>query len=153
MEVYRISLSKWSHSLRASGRAARWNSEGREVIYAAASRSLACLENIVHRNSTELIDRFRVMVFYIPDHLKAESVYLSQLPEGWHSSDESACWECRRIGDNWLKQKTAPLLKVPSSIIKNEFNYLLNPFHSDFEHIKLIANEPFLFDPRLKGSD
>mgnify|MGYP006291334855 FL=1 len=153
MEVYRISLSKWSHSLRASGRAARWNSEGREVIYAAASRSLACLENIVHRNSTELLDRFRVMVFYVPDHLKAESVYLSQLPQGWHSSDESAYRECRKIGDNWLAQKSAPLLKVPSSIIKNEFNILLNPFHPDFEHIKLIDDEPFLFDPRLKGSD
>jgi len=150
MEVYRISLSKWSQSLRASGRAARWNSEGREAIYAAASRSLACLENIVHRNSTELIDRFRVMVFYIPDHLNVESVFLSQLSEGWHSSDESAYRECRKIGDNWLAQKTAPLLKVPSSIIKNEFNILLNPFHPEFEHIKLIDNEPFLFDPRLR---
>ncbi|MCF8308113.1 MAG: RES family NAD+ phosphorylase [Bacteroidales bacterium] len=150
MEVYRISLSKWSHSLRASGRAARWNSEGREVIYAAASRSLACLENIVHRNSTELIDRFRVMVFYIPDHLKTETVYLTQLTEGWNSSNENAYRECRRIGDSWLNQKTAPLLKVPSSIIKNEFNYLLDPFHPDFKNIKLIDNEPFLFDSRLK---
>lgn len=59
MLVYRIALVKFSDSLKASGRAARWNSNDIDVIYTASSRALACLENVVHRNQLGLSSNFK----------------------------------------------------------------------------------------------
>ena len=61
MEVFRITHEKWANTLVASGFPARWNSQGIEIIYTAGSRSLACLENIVHRNKSGLTEKaFRI---------------------------------------------------------------------------------------------
>ena len=50
MEIYRICLAKYASELVASGNPGRWNLRGQLVIYAAGSRALACLENVVHRS-------------------------------------------------------------------------------------------------------
>jgi RES domain-containing protein len=55
MEVYRISLARWTTALTASGNAARWNSKGKFVIYTASSAALACLENVVYRSGEGMI--------------------------------------------------------------------------------------------------
>lgn len=81
MEVYRITLARYADQLHASGKAGRWNSEGRKVIYTAASRSLACLENVMHHSNRGLNAFFKVMVIYIPDALFVASVNPEQLPK------------------------------------------------------------------------
>jgi len=83
MLVYRICLAKYSLSLRASGRAARWNPNDVEVIYTAGSRSLACLENVVHRNQIGLNMAFKVMTIEIPDDLLILSITKKDLIEHW----------------------------------------------------------------------
>lgn len=149
MEVFRIVFTKWAKKLEASGNAARWNSAGNKVIYTAASRALASLENIVHRNGRGLNDQFKVMVINIPATVKTEEIGLAQLPEHW--------WEishypsCRKIGDQWLAAGKTAVLKIPSAIVLHEFNYLLNPNHKDFKKIKLVRIENFRFDPRIKS--
>ena len=150
MEVFRITTIKWANSLTPSGLAARWNSGGVSMIYAASSRSLACLENVVHRNKTSLTDYFRVMVIYIPDSLKTDILQVPDLPDGWYYSDETAYEKCRVFGNKWINSHDSAVLKVPSAIVKNEFNILINPLHKDFQKIKQIDNEPFFFDPRIK---
>jgi RES domain-containing protein len=42
------------------------------------------------------------------------------------------------------------VLKVPSAIIASEANYLINTSHPDFEQVKLLGTEDFVFDPRIK---
>jgi RES domain-containing protein len=69
MIVYRITLEKWARNLAASGRAARWNSNGRFMLYTASTRALAYLENVVHRHGMGKDDFFKVMVINIPDDL------------------------------------------------------------------------------------
>lgn len=148
MEIYRITHKQYANELVASGRAARWNSAGHEVIYTAGSRSLACLENVVHRNARGLGAQFRVMVIYVPDAIYFEIVNEKQLPKDWYESmDFSAC---KQIGDSWLTEMRSAILKVPSAIIPSEANFLLNPSHNDFSQIKLIATERFRFDQRIK---
>lgn len=149
MDVYRITKAIYADRLVASGGAARWNGRGQYVIYTAATRALACLENVVHRSGEGLLDVFRVMVIEVPDDLVVETIDGTELPADWfdfHQYDT-----CQRIGGDWLRSGHSAVLRVPSAIIANEFNYLLNPAHPLFQRIRLLRTEPFGFDPRLKS--
>ncbi|MBO0936177.1 RES family NAD+ phosphorylase [Fibrella sp. HMF5335] len=148
MEVYRITLAKWADSLVASGRAARWNSADRFVIYTAASRALACLENVVHRTGRGLQADFRTICIDIPDTLPIETIALDTLPPDW--SDFEQYTHCQRLGDAWLVGRKSAILQVPSAIVPAEHNYLLNPQHPDFAYIQISQVEPFQFDSRIK---
>lgn len=148
MEVYRITLARYSDALMTSGRAARWNSKGRQAIYAAETRSLACLENLVHRSSAGLNEDFRVMVISWSSSVKIESVRKESLSEYWRSLEDLRT--CQLIGDEWLSSMRAAVLRVPSVIIPEEYNVVINPLHSDFKKFKIKEVQPFLFDPRAR---
>ncbi|HMR19037.1 MAG TPA: RES family NAD+ phosphorylase [Sphingobacterium sp.] len=148
MEVYRITIAKFSTELKASGRAARWNSNDMQMIYTASSRSLACLENVVHRNQLGLSALFRAMIIEIPDDIKIKTIDKSLLHDNW--KDFGNMYLTQRIGDIWVSKIETAVLKVPSSIIDVEYNYLINPLHPDFKRIKLLKTEPFIFDERIK---
>lgn len=148
MDVYRITKTRYADSLIASGGAARWSDRGRFVIYTASSRALACLENIVHRSGEGLQDDFRVMLIHVPDQLSIEIISLGQLPTHWSAPESYPI--CQALGHDWLSRAASAVLRVPSAIIPNESNYLLNPQHPDFGQIHLLGHESFLFDSRLK---
>lgn len=148
MLIYRITKAQYADRLVASGGAARWNSRGRFVIYTAATRALACLENVVHRSGEGLQETFRVMVIDVPDELFIEAVMPDSLRVDW-SAFESYGY-CQQRGDDWLQRGESAVLRIPSAIISQEWNYLLNPAHPDFSKIRLIQTEPFVFDSRIK---
>ncbi|GAB3989751.1 RES family NAD+ phosphorylase [Spirosoma daeguense] len=148
MLVYRITRTIYADRLVASGGAARWNERGQMVIYTAATRALACLENVVHRSGEGLLADFRVMVIDVPDTLAVEQVDVEGIRPDWFDFHQYDL--CQRIGGEWLRMSRTPALKVPSAIIPNEWNYLLNPAHPDFQQIQLLRTEPFTFDPRIK---
>lgn len=148
MQVYRIALAKFADSLQASGKPARWNGNHVEVIYTSSSQSLACLENVVHRSALGLNQIFRLLTVDIPDTVASTEIPLSSLEENWKEFE--AFPYTQHIGNEWIREKQAAILKVPSAIISQEFNYLLNPNHPDFSKITLLANEPFVFDNRIK---
>ena len=149
MESYRITTKKWATTLQASGFASRWNSGGKFVIYSAENRSLACLENLVHRNGFGLNSDFCVVTILIPDDITTLQITSNQLPKNWDDLSEVGHLICRDFGDKWLDSQTAAVLIVPSVIIKNEQNILLNPNHQDFKKIKIVATDNFLFDERF----
>lgn len=148
MLVYRICLEKWSHALTASGFAARWNSKGRYIIYTAGSRSLACLENIVHRSGEGLNDKFKILTIDIPSKIKIAEIKESELDKDW--SEYSNYSYCRKLGDAWIIKCDTLILKVPSAIIPEESNFLINPNHPDFKFISIKKVEDFKFDQRIK---
>lgn len=148
MQVFRISLTNYAKALTASGRAARWNPNDVAVIYSAASRSLACLENVVHRNQFGLNSAFQVMTIEIPDDLSVASIPLKKLSADWVSFENMSLTQ--ELGENWIKEEKSAILQVPSSIIPGESNFLINPNHPDFKLIKLLKSEPFIFDKRIK---
>lgn len=148
MIVYRITKATYADRLMASGGAARWNERGQFVIYTAATRALACLENVVHRSGEGLLNVFRVMVIDVPDELAVETVAIDGLPPDWFDFHQYST--CQRIGGDWLRGGQSAVLRVPSAIISHEWNYLLNPAHPAFIRIRLVRTEPFVFDPRIK---
>jgi RES domain-containing protein len=152
MQVFRISLEKWTNILKASGNKARWSKQGSFVIYTASTRALACLENVVHRSDEGLQQLFKVMVIDIPDEIAIEEIYLEDLEIGWNKYNADSYEICQEVGEKWLAEKKCAVLKVPSSIILKECNYLINVQHPDFLKIKLIEIEDFEFDLRIKSS-
>lgn len=147
MVVFRITLEKWAGILTGSGYPARWNSKGYHVIYTAESRALACLENLVHRSGEGFNHNFSLTKIEIPDDTSTETIELSSLPIEWHSISNYQF--CQSLGDGWLSRKNTLLLRVPSSIIADEFNVLINPNHPEFVKISIKTITPFQFDDRL----
>jgi len=148
MIVYRISLAKYSTKLIASGNPARWNPKDTKVIYTAESKALACLENVVHRNSRGLQKNFRQMNIAIPDEIEMEEIKLTDLKTDW--KEFARMPYTQSIGDEWIRTGKTAVLKVPSAIVPGDSNYLLNPAHKDFSKIKLLKTLPFQFDSRIK---
>jgi RES domain-containing protein len=149
MTVYRIAKEEYSTALKASGYAARWNHKGSFVIYTAESRSLACLENLVHRSGEGNNSLYRVMIVQIPESIGITILDEGKLRPDW-KNPESELY-CRNIGADWLSTSVTAILKVPSVLIKNEFNFIINPNHPDFKKIKLTGTEDFIFDQRLNN--
>ncbi|RZK24240.1 MAG: RES domain-containing protein [Hymenobacter sp.] len=149
MEVFRISAPRYAQRLTASGVANRWNTAGQYIIYTAASASLACLENVVHRGAEGLQAPFKLMRLAIPDQLVVEEVPAAMLPADWQQVTSYP--QCQEIGSAWYQLRRSAVLKVPSAIITSESNYLLNTSHPDFGQIALLDTEDFTFDPRIKA--
>ncbi|MBV1883339.1 MAG: RES family NAD+ phosphorylase [Pseudomonadales bacterium] len=154
MQVWRIydrnltpeqAISGWG-SFNFGG---RWNSEGFYVVYASEHLSLAAFEKLVHLDGDQeaLQTTYLQLSIEIPDALISDFP-LDQLPEGWDSLVDNA--ETQSIGNNWLKDEDAPLaLRVPSKIIKQEFNLLINPNHDDWDKIDIAEPTDFNYDPSL----
>ena len=148
MIVYRISMAIHADKLVASGNPARWNSKDVKLIYTSSSRALACLENIVHRSSRGLNEQFRTILVEIPENLMIERIDKTILKKDWHEFHN--IFYTRKLGDQWIAKGNTAVLRVPSVIIPEEHNFLINSAHKDFSKIKYLANEPFEFDSRLK---
>lgn len=125
----------------------RWNSPGRRVIYASESRALALLEILVHLEDEEALrESYALFEITIPD--ERILALPRDLPDGW--KDYPASSVSKGIGDQWLTGRASLALEVPSVLLPQESNVLINPDHPDFEYISVEG--PFLFevDPRLK---
>jgi len=154
MKVYRIEREKYlDTTLRGVGAALtegyRWNSLNTNLVYTADSRALATLEVSVHLDFLEDLptDRFYVEI-EIPDDIEILELSIDQLTENWDS--KPPILETQLIGGDFVSQKNAAVLKVPSAIVPPEFNYLINPNHPDSSKIKVISTQRLQFDNRFK---
>lgn len=150
MELFRIVDKPWSSTAfdgegaRISG--GRWNSKGTAMVYMASTRALAVLELLVHLEDSHIIQQnfviFRVTVndSYIMD-------LGNGLPKDWQS--DIIPLSTQAIGDDWARQQASAVLEVPSTIIPEEKNYLINPRHPNFKMLKIEEAQPLSFDPRL----
>ena len=127
----------------------RWTSPGVAVVYIASSRSLAALEMAVHLDRSTLLSTFVLIPCKFDDRLVLR-VPRRTLPVDWRRDPPPP--SLAEIGDRWVKTATTAVLEVPSAVIEAEWNYLLNPAHPDFAHIKVGDPESFEFNPRLLSS-
>ena len=147
MLVYRIVFKVFSRDLIASGFEGRWNSEGNKVIYAAGSIALAFLENMIRRQGVGFNDDFKIMIIEIPDKLRIDSISNDRLNADWkHFRGYS---HCQSLGDTWYHEHVTPILKVPSAILPDEFNYVVNTTHHDFKKVKIVGTTELIPDPRI----
>lgn len=126
----------------------RWNSPGTTVVYAAQHKSLATLEILVHLQKTSIMPSYSLCRASF-DVALAERLDRSRLPQSWR--EYPAPGELRLIGDAWVRERRSAVLEIPSVIVEEESNYLLNPTHPDFALVAIEEPEPFRFDQRLLG--
>jgi RES domain-containing protein len=147
MILFRIILEKYI-GLSSSGAENRWNKLGEFVIYTGGSRSLSTLELVVHRDSIRTKETYKLMQFFIPDDPNfITQIAISDLPRDWRT--RGAYSILQNIGSNWYKSKTSLILQVPSAIIPQEFNYIINTQHPLFSSVKHVDTEDYFWDNRL----
>lgn len=126
----------------------RWHKKGKQVIYTSEHASLAAWEKIVHVASFEnLPDDLLLVKIEIPDALEIQTVPDNILSPGWDDFPFSS--KTTDYGTSFLQKKEFLALRVPSVIIPDEFNLVLNPLHPDIQKCKILSSEPFVFDRRI----
>lgn len=148
--VWRLVTPRYAPGLDGDGArlwGGRWTSPGRAVVYTATSLALAVLEYLVHvPPPMRRAGRFPALT----------AVRLSLSPEGIGEVSRGGLLDaggaalCRARGDAWLDAGAHPALRVPSVIVPQESNVLLNPRHASLD-VRVEDTEPFRFDPRLGG--
>jgi RES domain-containing protein len=127
-------------------RGGRWNSRGRAVVYMSESLSLCILENLVHMVKVPMLRNFKSIWVDIPEPL-IHTLQQKDLPPTWKAVP--APQETKQIGDRWFDKKESPVLKVPSTVVPDEWNFILNPMHPGFNELKIGEVRDFKFDERL----
>jgi RES domain-containing protein len=124
----------------------RWNSPGTSMIYVAQSQSLAVLEVLVHLDSAAILEKY-VLLRVDFDEARVTDLKKSTLPPTWRADPPPV--ETQAIGDQWVAEEKSLVLRVPSTLVPGESNFLLNPLHPDFKTLKIFKPQSFSFDPRL----
>jgi RES domain-containing protein len=124
----------------------RWNSAGRPVVYAAQSAALAVLEVLVWTDPEDVPDDLRLFEIELPDDAPVERVDPAVLPAGWGEAGSPVCTEA---GDRWLAAADSLALVVPSAVLPEDSNLLINPRHPDAARVRVAESRPFAFDLRL----
>ncbi|HLW31713.1 MAG TPA: RES family NAD+ phosphorylase [Aequorivita sp.] len=150
MRVFRLSRKKYAKGLSGKGAAKfgnRWNSKGVETFYTAESRALAMAEVLLHLSLGALPDDYMMIEIEIPDSIKIEILNSNSLGENWNSNPLDP--QTQALGDAFIHLKKKCALKVPSAVVKGDFNYLLNPNHHEIDQIKIVSITEFPFDNRV----
>ena len=125
--------------------AGRWHLKGTPCVYASLSQPLALLEVLVHRRPKEPT-AYPLYIAEVPDRF-LQVLHPTAYPEAWRSLYPSA--STQRLGTRWLQSKGAVGLIVPSVILPERYNCLLNPESPDYSHLTIEGPVMTLVDPRL----
>ncbi|HEY0153392.1 MAG TPA: RES family NAD+ phosphorylase [Longimicrobium sp.] len=125
----------------------RWNSPGTPSVYTAGSRALAALELLAYVSpGTEPAD-LELFEVRLPDDARSRAITPGDLDRDWQAPRHPGC---QRQGDAWARSADALVLVVPSVMIPEEPNYLINPAHPDAVRVQVVGSRPFTYDPRLQ---
>lgn len=152
MLIWRLSIARYAevfdggYGLLNEG---RWNSRGNGITYAATSPALCALEKPVHVEDPDLLPPLKMVVHHVPDDLMTGEMYLAQLPDRWTRDPVHT----RKLGDSWLQETAAPIMKIPSAVLpvpaSPDLNILINHAHADASRISIHKIMDFVFDSRL----
>jgi len=150
MRAYR--LSSKAHQAKAfTGEGARlaggrWNHKGTRVVYCSESRALAAIELFVNLDPALAPAALVLIAIDVPDSIITE-VDVATLPSDWRAYPAPDA--VKDVGSEWAKEGTSAGLLVPSAVMPEEKNLLLNPEHPDFARVKIGKPSKFTFDSRM----
>jgi RES domain-containing protein len=128
--------------LRAAG---RWHYAGHPVVYLSENPASALLEVCVHTAANDVPPGFTLLRIEGPE-LKILAVIESTLPHDWRTRLEVT----RKLGTDWLRKKEDVILRLPSAIVPQTTNFLVNPLHPDASRFRITAVFTYPFDGRIK---
>lgn len=150
MHVYRITTTRYSRDLSGTGArlyGGRWNPKGISVVYTAESRALATVEYLVHVPLSLVPRDLSLVTLHLPEAIPWTTVALVDLPANWR--DYPAPSALADLGAHWAFAQETLALRVPSAVVAQEYNVLLNPLHPDMAQVTIVQVDPYQFDPRL----
>jgi RES domain-containing protein len=145
MRVFRLCASTFA-ALDGEGskrNGGRWNHRGYSVVYASTHLSLALLELLVHLD-IDLIPNLNSIEIEIPAGVSTQT---GAFPKAWLKSKDDVLLQ--EVGTEWLKTQQSAVLIVPSVVVPNEQNVLINPLHPQASRIRIARSQPFQLDARL----
>ncbi len=148
MKVYRISRCEYITDLQGTGAAmypGRWHSKGIYVLYTAATPSLSLLESVVHISNIA-VDAYCMICLSVPED-KIQVITAAKLPDNWFVNPPPDV--LKSIGDTFARENKFLALRLPSAIMPEESNFLLNPNHSDFKKISVVYTRSVPIDERF----
>ncbi len=147
MIIYRLSTEKFAKDISGEGSriyGGRWNPKGLAVLYTSENISLCILEILVRTTKRTSPNTYTLISISIPDN-GIFSIDNKKLKNNWQHDTIYT----QEIGEDFLKEIHGLCLKVPSAIVPQENNFLLNPLHSEFKKVKIISTELLELDKRL----
>lgn len=150
MLLYRIAKEQYANDLSGYGAklfGGRWNLIGTPCLYTSQSRALALLEYSVNVSIDFMPSKLCFAVIEIQDHL-IEFVDNNDLPLNWNTIPSSS--STKIFGSEKLNSSGFPVLRLPSVVIPNEYNFIINPLKIDSGDIKISGIEEYEFDFRIK---
>lgn len=148
MKVYRLTNGEYINDLSGTGSklyGGRWNSIGFFALYTTEHISLAVLEILVHIKSYRRPLDYHLITIEIPETVNIASIDQLHLKRNWKEDISYG----QLIGDEFLNEMQALVLKVPSAIVEQEYNFMINPAHPDADKVKINSSKVFIFDKRL----
>ncbi len=146
MTLWRISNYADLLGMGGMQASARWHTAGQPVVYLAENPSSALLEILVHLELDDVHrpDTYQLLKIQAPDDLLHEEIP-SSMPESWQHDE----LETQAIGDAWLARGETALLRVPSAIVPETWNWVLNPRHAQARQLTIVRVERYPYDGRL----
>lgn len=149
MRAWRIANSRFALDRSCIGaitHGGRWNPIGMPMLYAASSISLAAVERLVHLGHSPWPEQELVAIDF-PDSAEIYRPSHDVLPARWDAMPTSSA--AQAFGRAWLIDGTSLAMAVPSVVIPEQVNILLNPMHPEFSQVVLTRLRPFALDLRL----
>ena len=152
MRIWRLTASRYVDTAfsgegtrRVGG---RWTPAGYSAVHAASSIALAVLETLVHVDPS-VMPAHRVIAIDVAQAMPVTTIAVADLPSDWRRTPPPSV--LRELGKAWLDAGETALMRVPSVIVPEEPNYLVNPRHANFLRLAIHPPAPFEFDRRLCG--
>jgi RES domain-containing protein len=125
----------------------RWHTKGHPVVYCSEDPSTALLETLVHSeiDSEERPETFQVLKIESSQKVSIEQIEAGRLGSEWRSD----LARMRREGDEWLQSGRSLLLEVPSVLVPERRNYLINPAHAEMKFLRITARYSHPFGRRF----
>ena len=122
----------------------RWNSPGRPFVYTSESLALCLAECLVHVTGQLPLDYLAFKIAVPRDAI--ETLASNSLKTGW----ELDLGQTRAIGDRWLRGGRTLALAVPSAVLPESTNVMLNPVYPRAIELRILSQKRFIFDARLR---
>lgn len=125
----------------------RWHTKGHPVVYCSEDPSTALLETLVHIeiDNEDRPETFQVLKIESSEDVSVEEVHFEKLGSDWRGN----LARTRSAGDEWLRSKRTLLFQVPSVLVPERRNYLINPAHPELTKLRITARYTHPFDQRF----
>lgn len=148
MNVYRLCIEQYKDDISGTGAklfGGRWNPVGVPVLYTTENISLAVLEILVRTDINHLPLHYFLLKLDVPEISEVSVINKIKLRKDWKTDVGYTQW----IGNEFIKSNKGLVLKLPSAVVDEEHNFIINSNHTDFKKVKITSSRKFIFDKRL----